>query len=178
MPAGRDRDRRRHPIGFGTALVLWVGVAALATWGFQQLLDYRQNPNRMPQARVADSGAMEVVLKRNAGGHFVTSGEINGREVTFLVDTGASDVSIPAAIADDLALERGPAVQYRTANGVVTGYLTRLDRVSVAGVSVDNVRGSVNPAAGFDDVLLGMSYLREIEFTQRGDELILRQYRP
>jgi aspartyl protease family protein len=116
-----------------------------------------------------------VVVKRANNGHFAARGEINGTSVTFLFDTGASHVSIPQEVAQRIGLERGEEVRYSTANGVANGYLTNLDKVSVGKIDVDDVRGSINPNVDHEVVLLGMSFLGELEFTQRNDRLILRQ---
>ncbi|MDH3343503.1 MAG: retroviral-like aspartic protease family protein, partial [Gammaproteobacteria bacterium] len=79
-------------------------------------------------------------------------------------------------IADQLQLQRGVAIQVLTANGEVTGYVSKLDSVAVDGIELKEVRAIINPGDDSDVILLGMSFLKKIEFTQRGDVLILRQY--
>ena len=93
-----------------------------------------------------------------------------------MLDTGASDVAIPAKLADELGLKRGQPVQYQTANGIVTAYRTTLDSVSIGPMIVRNVSASINPGMQDMEILLGMSVLKHVEFTQRGDTLILRPY--
>jgi aspartyl protease family protein len=107
-------------------------------------------------------------------GHYVTTGTVNGRSVEFMLDTGASDVAIPAELAQELGLERGAPVQYQTANGVVTAYRTTIDSVSIGPMVIRSVPASINPGMRDMEILLGMSVLRHVEFTQRGDTLILR----
>lgn len=116
-----------------------------------------------------------VVLKRNEQGYFAARGSINGQSVTFLVDTGASQVSVPVAVAKRLGLERREQIDIQTANGVAEGYLTRLNTVSVGGIQIRNVEGTINPGADFNVVLLGMSFMKQVDFAQRGQRLILRQ---
>jgi aspartyl protease family protein len=116
------------------------------------------------------------VLKRNHFGHYVTSGTVNGDPVEFLLDTGASDVAIPADLADRLGLKRGPPVQYQTANGTITAYRTTIDSVAIGPMVVRNVPASINPGMHDMEILLGMSVLKHVEFTQRGDTLILRPH--
>lgn len=152
----------------------WILVLAMATWLFQGVVQQRRNPNQEVSTRVSGQ-AREVTLERNRQGHFVASGEINGEPVTFLLDTGATDVSIPSAVADRIGLERESKVSYRTANGVAPAYLTRLDEVSIGGIRVNDIRGSINPNVDFDEVLLGMSFLERVEFSQRDGRLTLRQ---
>lgn len=153
------------------ACVLFLAVG---TWFFNGVLEHRRNPNQDIKTRVT-GGEREVVLESNSRGHFVTSGSINGKPVTFLIDTGASDVSIPASVADRVGLERGREVQYSTANGMVTGYLTELDRVSVGGVAVSDIRGSINPHVNYDQVLLGNSFLKHVDYSKRNEQFIIRQ---
>ncbi len=154
----------------------WVLAFALLMAYFNYFLENEQNPNQTVYSRVDESGITEVVLKRNRYGHYVTSGKINGVKVRFLLDTGATDVAIPAKLADRLSLPRGAERQYRTANGMVLAYSTVLDSVSIGPIVVKNVRASINPGLDIDEVLLGMSVLKRIEFTQRGDTLILRPF--
>lgn len=116
-----------------------------------------------------------VVLKRNEQGYFAARGSINGQSVTFLVDTGASQVSVPVSVAERLGLERREKIDIQTANGVAEGYLTRLNTVSVGGIQIRNVEGTINPGADFNVVLLGMSFMKQVDFAQRGQRLILRQ---
>jgi aspartyl protease family protein len=97
-------------------------------------------------------------------------------QVAFLLDTGASDVAIPAELADRLGLQRGHPVQYQTANGTVTAWRTHIDSVSIGPMVVKNVPASINPGMKDMEILLGMSVLKHVEFTQRGDTLILRPY--
>ena len=154
----------------------WVILLGLLTLLFSDWLETQQNPNREVQGRVLEGGVREVVLQRNRSGHYVAIGRINGQPVRFLLDTGATTVSVPAGLAGTLSLRRGPPQLAQTANGVVTTYATRLENVELGELSVDNVRASINPGMHGNDVLLGMSFLKQLEFTQRGDTLTLRQY--
>ncbi len=87
-----------------------------------------------------------------------------------------TDVAVPAPLARELQLERGAPVQLQTANGVVNGFATRLARVRIGAIEQTQVRAHINPSMNGDEVLLGMSFLRRLEFTQRGDTLVLRQW--
>ena len=93
-------------------------------------------------ATVVESGADAVFAKTAApgvildnlklilnGGHYIAPGTINGHAVTFLVDTGASDVNIPARVAAAIGLRRGYPSRAHTANGIITVYNTVLDEV-------------------------------------------------
>jgi aspartyl protease family protein len=92
-----------------------------------------------------------------------------------MLDTGATGVAIPGPIAKQLNIGRGSPHQVQTANGTGTAYATRLQSVSVGDIKLENVSASIVPGYISDEILLGMSFLRHIEFTQRGNTLILKQ---
>ncbi len=163
-------------LGFGMIAAAWVILLGLLTLLFGDVLEKQQNPNQEVQGRVLESGIREARLQRNRSGHYVASGLINGRPVRFLLDTGATTVSVPAGLAEHLGLVRGRPQLASTANGVVTTYTTRLKNVRLGELSVDNVRANINPGMRGEDVLLGMSFLKQLEFTQRGAILTIRQY--
>jgi aspartyl protease family protein len=148
---------------------------ALLTIFFGDWLASERNPNTGLSTQIAADGAREVVLERNRYGHYLADGTINGHDVTFIIDTGASDVSIPAHLADTIGLHRGAARVYSTANGPATSYTTTLTRIALGGIAQENIRASINPNVDTDEVLLGMSFLRHLELIQRGSTLTIRQ---
>ncbi len=154
----------------------WILALGLLAVLFENLLERERNPNQQLAARTAAEGTREVTLQRNRYGHYVVTGLLNGEPVELMLDTGASDVSIPEQIAERLGLERGAPTTYQTANGLITAYATTVGRIQVGDIVVHNVRASINPRGTDEAVLLGMSFLKELEFTQRGDRLILKQY--
>ena len=117
----------------------------------------------------------EIVLQRNRSGHYLFNGRINDREVTFLVDTGATMTSIPAHQATRLGLEKGHAFAVQTANGRSTAYGTRVDSLLLGDIEFTDVRASLNPGLRGNEALLGMNILKKMELIQRGDTLILRK---
>ena len=161
--------------GLGKAMiyVAWIIVLGILVLFFQNILDRRHNPNRTLVSHIDDSGRPTVVLKRNRTGHYLTNGAINGHPVEFLVDTGATDIAIPIDMADRLGLRPGMPRQYQTANGFITAYVTHIDELAIGPIVIRNVRASLNPGMGSMDILLGMSLLKQLEFTQRGDTLTL-----
>ena len=163
-------------MGLTMQALAWVVFLGLGVFFFSDVLEKQFNPNQQLQTQYTEEGVREVTLQRNKFGHYVTSGEINGQPVTFLLDTGATGVAIPEAMASRLGLQRGQAYRTQTANGTAISYATRLDRVAVADIHVLDVSAGIVPGLQTDEILLGMSFLKHIEFTQRGDTLILRQY--
>lgn len=162
--------------GLGMVIAMWLIALGLATAYFNSWYEQQHNPNQAVNQRQLDNGGTEVVLKRNRQGHYVTNGLINGQSVIFMLDTGASDISIPANIAKRLNLKRGRQLVYQTANGPATGYATRLDSVAIGNIELINIRASINPNVDDNEILLGMSFLKHLEFSQRGDQLTLRYF--
>lgn len=146
--------------------------------GFDRWLDDQHNPNRDVMGMIIDGGAHEVILKQNRAGHYVATGKINGQSVTFFIDTGASDISVPAHIARRIGLKQGKATTYQTANGSAINYATTLNSVALGNIELRDLDASINPNVRNDDILLGMSFLGRLDFRQRGKKLILRQLRP
>lgn len=162
-------------LGKGMITVAWLLALGLLTWFFNQVLEQRENPNQAPIEQYHPDGHREVILQRNYSGHYVVSGTINDESVVFFLDTGATLVSIPQKIATQLQLVRGLPMEVETANGDITVYSTVLNKVTLGPIVLHQVRASINPNSQADEILLGMSFLKPLEFTQRGDTLILRQ---
>lgn len=161
-------------IGRGMTFVAWIIVLGLMTLFFSRVLERQHNPNQQIASQTgANNGS--VVLQRNRQGHYVATALINGQPTEVMLDTGATRVSVPEHLARTLGLRKGYPSQTSTANGIITTYATTLDSVQLGGITLHKVRASINPNG--EDVLLGMSFLKQLEFTQHGDTLVLRDYR-
>jgi len=122
----------------------------------------------------ASAGGSEIVLSAGAGGHFTTDGQINGKAVTFLVDTGASAIAMGQADADRLGInyKSAPRGFAGTANGRIPVNLVTLSSVRVGDVEVANVEAVVMPSA-LQHVLLGNSFLTRFQMKRDNDTLRL-----
>jgi len=160
--------------GTGMIAAAFIIGLILLTLFFSNVEENQRNPNRSPESRIYQQ-AVEVALERNRQGHYVVTGTINREPVEFLLDTGASDVVVPQAIADRLGLERGYPGRAMTANGYVTVYQTTIEQLTIGDIVLANVKASINPAMAPPAVLLGMSALKQVEFIQKGESLTLRQ---
>lgn len=169
-----SENKEQKRLGHKFIIAMWIALMIMVFFLFNKLLERDYNPNQQVLMQNMDKQRV-VILKRNRYGHYVTQGEINNHSVTFMLDTGASDISIPDKIAKKLKLSYGQERQYQTANGTITANLTTLESVSIGNIKLQNVRASINPKMDHDEILMGMSFLKYIEFTQRGDTLILRQ---
>ncbi|MDH5517825.1 MAG: TIGR02281 family clan AA aspartic protease [Gammaproteobacteria bacterium] len=175
MPALKPRNSNAK-MGLGMLLAMWLLIFALLAWFFSGVLDHQNNPNQTVSSQYLSDQVVEVVLQRNRYGHYLSTGIINKKTVEFMLDTGASGVVVPGYLAAELGLKKGQPVMARTANGTIKAYSARLDRVSIGDISLQDVKALINPDEKSEIILLGMSFLKQIEFTQRGDTLILRQY--
>lgn len=169
-PNDTPNDNPHRGLGRGMALVASLLVLGMFYLYFEMSLEMRNNPNRALQV----APGTELVLKRSSDGHYVFPGEINGQRVTFLLDTGATLVSVPSHFGEALGLRPGAPMQAVTANGTVTTYATRIESLAFGPFDLRGVPASLNPGMRGEQILLGMSVLKHLEFTQRGDTLILR----
>jgi aspartyl protease family protein len=124
----------------------------------------------------AQTGARQAVtLPPDSRGHYMADGQVNGGHVRFLVDTGATMVSLPSTAASRLGIDwkRGQRGLSQTANGASVVYKVTLDSVTVGDITVFNVDALVHDAAGLDTALLGMSFLSRMEMRREGPNLTL-----
>lgn len=175
---GYNEAMKKHSsAGLGRAMVIgaWVLVIALLSLFFNRWLDHQRNPNREFASRITTEGVREIQLQQNRYGHYVMTGRINGRDVEFLLDTGATTISIPSGVANALQLEKGFPYQVSTANGTITVYSTQLQSLELGDIVLHKVRAHINPYMEGDDILLGMTALKDLEIIQRDRVLTLRQ---
>lgn len=126
------------------------------------------------KSKVIIANQHEYVLTANAEGHYMISGRINNYPVDFLVDTGASFVAIPQNIANKLNITGRYPISLTTANGTVTGSLTRVEELSFGAFTLYNVKAVIIPNED-DTVLLGMNVLEHFNLTQSKKKLILQK---
>lgn len=151
----------------GTVMIVlgWLMLAGLIFWGFAGFLA----PNRHLDSDVSVAGP--TLLKRGPDGHYRAPGRINGQSVDFLVDTGATVVAIPAAMAKRLGLKTGLAERVHTANGEAVAYASRLDSLSLGNATATAVAAHVVPGMAGDEALLGMSFLGRFQIRLSNDEM-------
>jgi aspartyl protease family protein len=160
------------------------GVKVLSTLGDQAVIEIngKRHTLRVGDAPASVGGAMtasrgsKIVLTAGTGGHFLTGGAINGRPTQFLVDTGATSVSMSVQEAERLGIDykKGQLGRSSTANGTVTTYLVKLASVRIGDVEVYDIDGNVVPA-GMPYILLGNSFLTRFQMTRQNDQLVLER---
>jgi aspartyl protease family protein len=141
---------------------VWLVLGALVFVGFE----WRQHEASKTSFTV---GGGVVEIRRSDDGHYHWPGTLNGERVDFLVDTGASGVAIPAALAERLHLPGEQSVRSSTAGGWVSGRVVRVDLTLDGGVRADRLRAIALP--NLDAPLLGMDVLGRLHWQQRDGAL-------
>ncbi|RPH45018.1 MAG: TIGR02281 family clan AA aspartic protease [Burkholderiales bacterium] len=115
-----------------------------------------------------------VVIAPDERGHYLANGSVDGAAVRFMVDTGATAVTIPGDLARKLGIDLSQAqrVRVNTANGQVTAHRVRLDRVTLGTMTLMRVDAIVQENLG-DQALLGMTFLSRTDLRREGDRLVL-----
>ncbi len=159
------------------------GVKVLSTQGDEAVVEINGKRHTL---RVGDAPASvggtggargnRIVLTADSGGHFITQGAVNGRAVQFMVDTGATAVSMGAAEATRMGLDwkKGQQIRMGTANGVVPAWVVRLDSVRINDVEVHGVEGIVS-SQPMPYVLLGNSFLTRFQMKRDNDQMVLER---
>jgi aspartyl protease family protein len=163
----------------------YQGVKVISTQGDSAVLEVagkRQNlrvgdaPVSVGSSSDGAAGGSKIVLTASTGGHFMAQGQINGRTVPLMVDTGASSVAISVAEAERIGLkyQDGQAMRLSTANGIIHGWRVKLSSVKVGDVVVHGVDATVS-SGSMPYVLLGNSFLARFQMTRNNDQMVLEK---
>ena len=160
----------------GVRLVSLSGSRAeVAVDGTRRTLMLGAGPVKVSAEAGSRSGS-EIILTASSGGHFNTVGQINGKAVSFMVDTGATKVSMGQSEADRLGVDykAGTRGLAETANGRVPVYAVMLNSVRVGDVEVANVEALVLPSA-MPYILLGNSFLTRFSMKRENEVMRLEK---
>lgn len=164
--AALARQAQRGTLGI---LAFWL----LVMGGVYLAMDHYLKPS--PAVVTAEG---ELVIARARDGHFYTPGLVNGRPVNFMVDTGATLVSVSTPFARAANIGPGEPTTFRTANGERPGEVVTGVPVTIGPVSVSSVRVGVGLTGDSeDDALLGQSFLSKFDVLLLQDRMILRPKR-
>jgi aspartyl protease family protein len=165
------------------SIIVFAGLALGAAGLFGGWLDRGTSVAPKPDAAAslaaapASSGQRIVSIGRDHRGHFKAHGRIDGRQVSFMVDTGASVIALTEREADRLGIRPARSAftsSVQTANGVVRAAPVTLSSVDIGGLVVRDVRALVVPGRGLAENLLGLSYLTRLKrFEYANNKLVL-----
>jgi aspartyl protease family protein len=140
-------------------IAIWVFIFLGAIAGFGLWEDIRHSVRPL-QSVMAETG--RVVVPRSPDGHYYLTLAVNGANVDFLVDTGASEVVLTTRDARRAGLEPDELAylgRAQTANGIVRTASVRVDELALGEIKDRNLRVSVNQGE-MEKSLLGMTYLQ------------------
>jgi aspartyl protease family protein len=132
----------------------------------------------MVTAGFASQGKGNVTLYPDRGGHFFVDGLVNGTNVRFMVDTGATVVAMSSAVANRIGIDyrkHGRPGMASTPAGYVNTYNVTLSAVQVGGITLHNVAGSVIEGSHPREALLGMSFLGHLDMKRDGEKMELSE---
>lgn len=126
---------------------------------------------------VRSSGSKDkLILQPDPNGHFITAGSIQNERVVFMVDTGASMVSISKKDADRIGLKykENMSVMMSTANGISNAWQTKLTNVRIGDIDVPDVDAIITPQP-MPYILLGNSALKYLQMSRNSEQMILEK---
>lgn len=169
---------KRQTLTVGGNAVAGVKLVAVESGAAVFEIDGKRRRMQIGQSVVSAARAEKpsLVLSADGQGHFITSGSINGESMRFLVDTGATFVSLGAGDARRARIDptKGTPGMSQTANGVVPVWRVRLSSVKVGNIALHDVEATVHQH-DMPVVLLGMSFLNRMEMRRDGTMLTLTQ---
>lgn len=168
--AGGAFARRRPASELLSALVLWIGIFAVAFTGYAYRDDIMNVASRVygeltPGQPTIDSKTGTVTFRRGFGGHFEVSARIDGAKVPLIFDTGASAVVLTAEDAQRAGIDTRKLIYdtpVSTANGTGRAAIVYLDRIDVGGIVRNHVRAYITQPGALDTSLLGMTFLETL----------------
>lgn len=150
-------------------------AAVVEIAGQRQVLRLGEAPASVGAAGVPPRGT-RIVLTAGSGGHFMASGAINGRAAQFVVDTGATFVSMGAADAQRFGVDwkAGQIGSAQTANGVMPAWRVKLASVRIGDVEVFDVDALVSQQP-IPSILLGNSFLNRFQMKRDHEQMVLER---
>ena len=157
------------------------GVKLLSVQGDQVVVEVggKKRPLRVGQHAIGVSngdGSGKIIMTADGQGHFYTTGTINGTSVRFMVDTGATMISLGATDAKRIGLgfNRGQKVMSQTANGQTVVSKLQLDTVRLGDITLHGVDAVIHQNE-MPIALLGMSFLNRMEMQRDGSTMTLKK---
>ncbi|MCH7744083.1 MAG: TIGR02281 family clan AA aspartic protease [Proteobacteria bacterium] len=156
------------------------GVLLIGASSSEATIEYQGNRSTMPISERISSdfqkpGVVTLSVQINAQGQYIAMGSINGRPARFLIDTGANIVAMNSEMARSLGIDfsNGKKLNATTAGGTISSREVILGAVQVGEIKVTNVRGAVLEGEFPKDILLGMSFLKNVKIQKNAGLMVL-----
>ncbi|MBV5298694.1 MAG: TIGR02281 family clan AA aspartic protease [Rhodoferax sp.] len=170
----REAQKVRSPGALSRGLK-WAPLGIVMFWLVVMGLLYALMTHYLQPRPVRISANGDLVIPRARNGHFYAAGSVNGKPVSFMVDTGASMVTVSETFARQAGISGGVATVFKTANGDLAGRIVADVPVTLGPIRVSGVRLAVGLVGGEpDDALLGQGFLSKFEVILSKDQMILR----
>lgn len=148
---------------------VWVGIAFLLLSGYSYQTELKDFGNRILSNIIPSKGIenpdKSATFYASYRGHFIVNGSINGSNIKFMVDTGASRVSLSHSDALKIGIDTSQ-LNYRvptnTANGVSFVAPITIKEITISGITANNITAFISKPADMDTSLLGMSFLKKL----------------
>lgn len=181
---GSSLMARRLPISQVARMVAgWLLIFALVLVGYSYRVDLNSVVQRVTGDLLGErgqtvGGTLRVPMAPD--GHFWVRARVDGEDVRFLIDSGATTTALTAktAAAAGLQIDQGLPIAINTANGMVEAQRTRITRLSLGPIVSKDMAAVVSPAFG-DTNVLGMNFLSSLAgWRVEGGTLILEPHKP
>lgn len=117
----------------------------------------------------------EMSIRQGKNGHYFLEGEINGKTLTFVVDTGASGLALPGSIARAAKIEcKSNSLVASTANGPASGCTVTVPTLKFGPFQLKDVKAMVLP--NLTQPLLGMNVLEQFNIEQGHGEMRISEH--
>jgi aspartyl protease family protein len=172
---GHQRTNHSTPHRSTNDSLKWGPLGIVLFWLLIMGFVYLGMNHFMKTKAAVVSASGDLRIKRGLDGHFHVPGTINGQPIVFLVDTGATHVSVNEAFAQSANLQGGEKGQAHTANGVITVRNVRDATVAISNASVSGLTVSVGLMGDKSDQgLLGQNFLSKFDVSMTNQEMILK----
>ena len=174
-------DGQRHIVAVGKVSPEGVKVVSVDSNGAVLEVDgqrKRYNLGSTVLTTFSQPKKQQEKIFKNSGGMYMTYGNINGRSVRFLIDTGASAIAMNTTQAKHLGIrydKYGKPASVSTASGYAKAYRVHLKSVSVGGIMQTNVEAFVIDGDHPGPILLGMTFLGHLSVEHSGNAMTLTQ---
>lgn len=176
----------RQPLGHTLKqLVAWLAIFLIVMAAYTQRYELQDIASKItgglvpgsPISSVNVDGRSQITLIRNNSGHFVAHGAVGSTPVTFLIDTGATDIVLANTDASDAGINTSTLhynIPVSTANGMTTSARATINNISVGPIEYKNITVMIARKNDLRTSLLGMNFINRLRsFEIRGDRMIL-----